>query len=81
MGFCGSPGHLFDQEEKEDDLKEDEPDEEGSTPGIQTLVNTVPEEILNAAFAEERGADAAPADAASQKPQGKDDADTERKNS
>ena len=73
--------NLFDQEEKEDDLREDEPDEEDSTPDIQTLVNTVPEEILNAAFAEEQAADAAPADTASQKPQGKDDADTEPKNS
>jgi len=73
--------NLFDQEEKEDDLQEDEPDEEDSTPDNQTLASTVPEEILNAAFAEEQAADAAPADTASQKPQGKDDADTEPKNS
>ncbi|MCZ6504096.1 MAG: SMC-Scp complex subunit ScpB [Gammaproteobacteria bacterium] len=73
--------NLFDQEEKEDDLQEDEPDEVDSTPDNQTLASTVPEEILNAAFAEEQAADAAPADTASQKPQGKDDADTEPKNS
>ncbi len=73
--------NLFDQKEKEDDLQEDEPDEEDSTPDNQTLASTVPEEILNAAFAEEQAADAAPADTASQKPQGKDDADTEPKNS
>ncbi len=79
--------NLFDQKEKEDDLQEDEQDEEDST--IQTLGGTVPEEILHAAFAEEpstalskeQAADAAPVEPASQKPQDKDDADTERKNS
>ena len=79
----------LDQEEKEDELQEDEANEKDSTPGIQTLASTVPEEILNAAFAEEpsaalskeQAADTTPADAASRKPQGKDDAGTERKNS
>jgi len=75
--------NLFDQddfvrEDKEDDLQEDEPDEEDSALELQALVGVVPEEILNAAFAEEMPADAASADAESQ---GEDDADTDRKNS
>ena len=74
----------LDQQEKEDELQEDEADEKDSTPGIQTLASTVPEEILNAAFAEEPSAALSKeqaTDAASRKPQGKDDAETERKNS
>ena len=51
-------------DDEEDDLEDAEADEEDSAPDMQT--SAIPQEILNAAFAEETSADAVPDDTASQ---------------
>lgn len=70
--------NLFAEDEK-DDLEDDDAEEEeleDTDADLQTLVSAVPQEILDAAFAEESPADESPDETASQASQGKDNADS-----